>query len=117
MEEIGVFHVNKKEMDSKKALVDLDLRLGIAIKRLRENKGLTQSELAAKADVTQACISLTENEHRNQGNTRVNLKMLQRIAQALSQGRLSDLIRFAESVPSPKDVVAKVEEFISEVED
>lgn len=87
---------------------NLDNRVGLAIKRLREHHGLTQAELAGKVSVTQAAVSQLERGKRVN-----NFTTLELIAQALGT-RLSDLIRLAESVWSDetfiKDAKAELEE-------
>ena len=75
---------------------NLDLRIGVIVKRLRQLAGLTQSDLAARVNVSQGCISLIECGHRNRGT--LNLMLLQSIARELGYN-LSDLIRFAEKAP------------------
>jgi transcriptional regulator with XRE-family HTH domain len=101
----------KKKNKANKSLPDLDLRLGVAIKRMRQNKGMTQCELAENAQVTQACISLLENGQRYGNNTRVNLKILQRISLTLGR-KLSSLIRLAEDSRGPEDAIAELEAYI-----
>jgi len=73
------------------AKLNLDAKIGIVIRDLRLSRGWTQADLAAKAGVTQAAISLIETGRR--GKT---LSSLQSIALALGQ-RLGDLVNFAES--------------------
>lgn len=90
------------------SVANMDLRLGKAIKGLRKYLRMTQSELAEHAQVSQSYISLTENGHRK---VRPNLKMLQRIAYALGQRRLSDLIRFTEDMPDAESAIAKAKEY------
>lgn len=77
-------------------LPDLDLRLGIAMKRQRKHLGLNQKELAEKVGVTQAFISQVEKGRRG---SRININTLQAMAIGLGWERLSDLIRAAEDVP------------------
>lgn len=58
----------------------MDLRsvVGRNIKRLREQRGLPQDELAHLADIHVTYLSGVENGHRN-----ITLNVLERIAQAL----------------------------------
>ena len=66
--------------------------IGLAIKRLRQFHGMSQGELAAKAEITQAYVSKIE---RASDNLNVNLGILSRLANVFDI-RLSDLIRKAE---------------------
>jgi len=103
--------VRKKETQIPSSQPNTYLRLGIVIKRLREYQGMTQRELACKAKVTQAYISLLENEQRYKENTRVNLPTLTLIANSFGLRRLSDLFRYAEGEYNIDSVIAEVEEF------
>jgi XRE family transcriptional regulator, master regulator for biofilm formation len=55
------------------------MRLGEKVQRLRRERGLTQSELAERAGVSQAIISRLENKVR----TNVNADVLKGLARAL----------------------------------
>ncbi len=96
-------------------LPNSDLRLDIVIRRLRQFLGMTQSQLAEKAQVSQAFISLVETGHRYRNGIRVDLRKLQRVALALGYW-LSDLIAIAEGVPSVDITIAAVEALMAERE-
>jgi len=83
---------------------DLGLRVGVAVRRYRERAGLTQKDLARKALVTQAEVSLIES------GDRCSLRTLDEVSRALNT-RLSDIIRFAEDVPDAATVVAEARRF------
>jgi XRE family transcriptional regulator, master regulator for biofilm formation len=55
------------------------MRLGEKVQRLRKERGMTQSELAERAGVSQAIISRLENKVR----TNVNADVLKGLAKAL----------------------------------
>jgi len=55
------------------------MRLGEKVRRLRTERGLTQTELADRAGVSQAIISRLENKIR----TNVNADVLKGLAKAL----------------------------------
>ena len=107
--------MGKKKKKVNKLLPDLNLRLGITIKRLRQGQRMTQEQLSEKAQVSQAFLSLMENGYRYGDNTRVNLNTLQRIAIVLGQCNLSELIKFAEDVPKPEETITEIEKFITKV--
>jgi len=90
--------------------IELDEALGLAVKRLRQHKGMTQTALAERAQVSQPWVSLTENAQRNK---RPSLGILQRIALSLGLSGLSHLISFAEEMTSISSTLIDVEEFIS----
>ncbi len=94
---------------------NLNLRLGITIKRLRQSCEMTQEQLSKKANVSQAFLSLMENGYRYGDNTRVNLNTLQRIAIVLGCSSLSAFIRFAEDVPEPEELIADIEKLIKKI--
>lgn len=66
-----------------------------AIREAREARGLTQSELAERAQTYQATISLLES---GQGR-RVDFDVLDRVAKALG---LNPLLLFTDDGPPPK---------------
>ena len=102
--------MSRQETEPDKPVEDLDRRVGIAIKRLRGLVRMTQEELAKRAHVSQAYVSLTENGRRN---TRMNLKTLQRIARILGMTKLSELIRAAEDIPDARTVIAEAAEYFN----
>ncbi len=105
--------MSKKQAAGRRSHEDIDDRVRIAIKRLREKLGLTQKELAQRAEISQAYVSLTERGRLTQTGRRsagISLKALQKIAQALGMARLSDLIRFAENVPDVDTVIAEAKQ-------
>ncbi len=55
------------------------LKIGRAIRTLRVHKGSTQIDLAARAGITAAFLSLVERDRRNP-----SIKVLERIAAALN---------------------------------
>jgi len=61
----------------------LNARIGIAVRRLRNQCDLTQKELASMVGVTPESICMLERGSRS---TRFNLEALQRIAVALGLG-------------------------------
>ncbi|MFH1739802.1 MAG: helix-turn-helix transcriptional regulator [bacterium] len=87
---------------------DLNRRVGIAIRRLRQFSKLTQNELAESADTTQSLISMIENGKRNKY---INLNTLRKIAIAVGEDNLASLIRFAESTSDSilDDILGKPE--------
>ncbi len=99
-------------MKAEQSIPNLDLRIGVVVKRLRHRKGMTQKSLAEKACVSQACISLLENEHRNRKGLRANLNTLSRIAHILGNHSLSDLIRFAEGSFDFNEISSELVDFI-----
>ena len=86
----------------KKNQPDLNRRIGIAVRDLRNLHGITQVQLSKEAGIAQSMVSMIENGQRN---TRVNLNALQRIAHVLKQDSLSEFIAFAENVPPTRDVI------------
>jgi transcriptional regulator with XRE-family HTH domain len=84
---------------------DLGIRIGVAVRRYREQQGWTQAELAQRAQVAQAEISYIELGKRSK------LSTLDRVSIALKQ-RLSDLIRFAEEIGDSESVVSEAREFV-----
>jgi len=97
----------KEEMESPDS-VDLNQRIGIIVRRYRENAGLTQRELAERVSVSQAFLSMVENGKRN---TRMNLNSLRVIATILGFANLSTLIQFAEDI-EPKETMAQAKAFV-----
>ena len=91
---------------------DLNLRIGIAVKRIRKQEGINQVALAKQVNVTQAYISQIEN---GKANLRININTLQAIAIALGLGTLSKLIERAEQVPPLKDAIKNAEALIAEL--
>ena len=87
---------------------DLGLRIGVAVRRYREQQGWTQAVLAERAQVAQAEISHIELGKRSK------LSTLDRVSVALGQ-RLSDLIRFAEDIGDKESVVREAREFVQKV--
>lgn len=59
--------------------MDLRLVVGANVRAVREAKGLPQDELAHLADIHQTYLSGIENGQRN-----ISLRILERLAQALS---------------------------------
>jgi transcriptional regulator with XRE-family HTH domain len=77
---------------------DLDLAIGIYIRSWREGRRITQKRLAQRAQVSQSCISMMETGYRRGATS--YLKMLERIALAVGEKKLSKLIEFAENIPT-----------------
>ena len=100
----------RAKRSAKYPLIDLDLRVGLAVRRLRQVRQMTQSDLAQSAGISQASVSMTENGLRN---TRFNLVTLQKMAYALGENRLSDLIRFAEDVPTTSEILVDADKYVS----
>ncbi|KJD47143.1 helix-turn-helix domain-containing protein [Paenibacillus terrae] len=69
------------------------MRLTIKLKEVMKEKGITQLELAKKANVRQAAISELCRNAREE----VNLAMLTRIAKALNINDISVLLQFEET--------------------
>lgn len=67
-----------KEKSSYTADVDAQGRLGLKIREIRKSRGMTQGELAEKADVTLITISRIERGERDP-----HVKTLARIAKGL----------------------------------
>ena len=86
----------------------LDEALGLAVKRLRQQKKLTQKELAANARTTQGWISLVENGQRTK---RPSLSTLSRVAISLGLSALSELIRFAEKIADVDNNKREIENY------
>jgi len=93
--------------------IDLNRRIGIAIRRLRETHGMTQAHLAAECGLTQAAVSQVERGRR--GN---NLNTLYAISTALGQ-RLDQLIRLTTTQLDSFDasLVKEMEEALQEEDD
>lgn len=91
--------------------VKLDVMLGLAVKRLRGGKNMTQVELAKQAHTTQGWISLVENGKRNK---RPSLSTLSRVACALGLSALSELIRFAEKMIDTNKSLEEIEASFSQ---
>lgn len=70
--------------------------LGLAVAHFREEKGLTQPQLAQKTDVSRAHIQNIENYNKK---TQISLSMIFCIANALDIS-VSDLFVFAENIPT-----------------
>lgn len=94
--------------------VDLNLRVGIAVSRIRKHQGMSQVALAKQVGVTQAYISQIEN---GKANLRININTLQAIAKSLGLVKLSVLIQKAEDVPSLKDAISNIKDVSSNVND
>ena len=58
---------------------DINKRVGFNIRKIRENKGLSQEKLAALADLHRAYIGQIERGEKN-----IGLRNLEKIAKALS---------------------------------
>ncbi len=58
--------------------MDINKKVGLKIRDIRKEKGISQLELANKIGVSQAYITYLENGQRN-----IDLKMLEKIAKAL----------------------------------
>ncbi len=92
--------------------IDLSLRLGIIIRRLRQSLGISQKHLANAAGIDQSMISLIEKGKRN---TRINLNSLQAIARELKQDSVSTLIAFAEDIGDLETELASTEKLITKM--
>jgi DNA-binding XRE family transcriptional regulator len=79
-------------------------RIGIAVRRLRQQNGLSQSALARRAGITQPEISLIESGERS------NLNTLERVAHALDW-ELTELMWFAERRRDSETVIKEAREF------
>ena len=86
---------------------DLGLRIGVAVRRQREFDGLTQADLAAKAGVSQAAISMVERGKRS------NLSTLDRVSLALDK-RLSEIVKAAEETGNAAAVISEARAFVAE---
>jgi transcriptional regulator with XRE-family HTH domain len=87
---------------------DLGQRLGIILASLRRLQGLTQKELAAKAGVTQAEISLIEK------GGRLRLRTLQKVSRALGRS-LGETITYAEGFRDIPAVLGATRDFVARV--
>jgi len=83
---------------------NLNQRIGIAIRRLRQLERMSQAQLAGKAEITQGYVSMIENGNANQ---RINLNTLQRVSCALDLA-LSELIALAEKVPPLEQTLKEI---------
>lgn len=101
------------DTESDETVIELDEALGLAVRRIREHQGMTQTRLAEKAGVSQAWISLAERAGETNKNKRPSLGILQRIASALGLPGLSDLIRCAEKMTEVPETLADVDQFIA----
>ncbi|RJP18555.1 MAG: XRE family transcriptional regulator [Candidatus Omnitrophota bacterium] len=88
---------------------DINRRIGIAVRDLRNLHGITQVQLAKEACIAQSMVSMIENGRRN---ACVNLNALQRIARVLKQNSLSEFIALAENVPTADAVILETEVMI-----
>jgi transcriptional regulator with XRE-family HTH domain len=86
---------------------NMSLRIGIVVRRDREFLGMTQKDLAEKAEVSQAEISMIERGQR------AKLSTLDCVSRALGK-RLSELIRFAEEIGTPETLIAETRAFVQE---
>ena len=102
------------DTDNEEVTIALDEALGLAVKRIREDQGMTQMSLAEKARVSQAWISLSERAGETKKNKRPSLSILERIALALGLPSLSYLIKFAEQMTDTRKTLIDVDKFISE---
>ena len=93
---------------------DLDKALGIAMKRRRIKLGLSQSELAEKAKISQSWISLAENSKRGK---RPSLKVLRRISVALGLSSLSSLIHRIETIAYGPNMIDQARTFVSKIKE
>ncbi|WP_264775287.1 helix-turn-helix domain-containing protein [Deinococcus aetherius] len=75
--------------------IDLSARLGSAVRRLRDQQGVSQEELADRAQLDRTFISMLER-----GKRRATLESAQAIAAALGLS-FSELVR--EFEPSPDE--------------
>lgn len=87
--------------------MELKKNLGIAIKKLRKNMGLSQEKLAIDAEVDRRYLSDIENGTRN-----VSLEVLEKLAAALCMP-LSEVIKRAEEISNPL-TVEKLKEILCE---
>ncbi len=102
------------DIDHDEAVIELDEALGLAVKRIRQHQGMTQTRLAEKAGVSQAWISLAERAGETNKNKRPSLGILQRTAFALGLPGLSDLIKFAEKMTDVRKTFVDVDQFIAD---
>ena len=102
------------DIDQDEAVIKLDEALGLAVKRIRQHQGLTQTKLAEIAGISQAWISLAERAGETNKNKRPSLGILQRTALALGLPGLSDLIRFAERMTDVPKTLVDVDQFIAD---
>lgn|GEM_PF-1171751 len=88
---------------------DLNLRLGIAVRRLRQQAALSQTELARTAGITQPALSMIE------GGKRTNLNTLEQVARALDR-KLCEMIWLAERPGDKKTVIREAREFFRDAQ-
>src|SRR5690348_2629478 len=77
---------------------DLNRRLGLVVKRRRQFRRLSQSELASRVRISQGTVCLIE-----QGKN-LNLNTLRRIALELGYGGLGELLTFVERSLSKDEI-------------
>lgn len=75
-------------MKDRQKITKKEQALGKAIARVRNNKGMTQEELAVKTHLTQTFISLLET-----GQRKASMKTLEKIANALKI-KVNEIIPF-----------------------
>lgn len=92
--------------------IDLSLRLGVIIRRLRQSLGISQQQLANAANIDQSMVSLIES---GKCTTRINLNNLQAIARELQQKSVSQLIAFAEDIGSLESEMAATEKTLAKL--
>ncbi|MCX5635739.1 MAG: helix-turn-helix transcriptional regulator [Planctomycetota bacterium] len=59
---------------------DITVRVGFRIRRIREHKGISQEELAGRADLHRAYIGQIERGEKN-----IGVRNLEKIAKAMEQ--------------------------------
>jgi transcriptional regulator with XRE-family HTH domain len=87
---------------------DLGQRIGIILGRSRRIHGLTQHQLAAKAGITQAAVSLVER------GGRLRLATLQKVSAALGLS-LGETILYAERFGDATAVLTETRDFVKRV--
>lgn len=86
--------------------MSLQIDFGIAIQRLRKQRGLSQERLALEADIDRRYMSDVENGKRN-----ISLDIMERIAQQLGI-KVSELIRHAEEVSKTPLTIHTLKEWL-----
>ena len=85
---------------------NIGLRIGLALKNIREANSITQTKLAEVTGLPRSQISMMENGTRNQ---RINVEALRKAALFLGFSGLGELITWAEEKITPESILEKLE--------
>src|ERR1035437_5467603 len=104
--------VHAEQGGPKSPMPDINMRIGVLVRVLREEQGLTQKDLAEMVSLTPGSISHIETMTRGR---QVKLDTLQNIARAVGLSSLSEMIARAEQVGIPSAVAKEAEAYLTKL--